>query len=430
MNNLTLKMPVTSLVVEYEEKKAKLGNELQAYKESGERLLLSCTVQGTYGQENLDVREPYIKILERNLLKSAWLTLWGYIKDIATADDKREFNQSVSHGLPEFNMGNIRETFGHYIQDPRGNILRGLAEVFSSLDPAFKSHEKVKIGVKGLPKRVIVSRCGNYRYGYGYDKVKDILNALGMYQGKGGICEVQMKRLWDDEEALIKDYRDDDGKFYPARGVRLKRFKNENAHLFFEPDALVDINNALAEYYGDVLPDAYTEETAKQESTSVSKDLQFYPTPKKVVDRILDWVNVKGLTVLEPSCGDGQIMDEIVKRGGIAKGVEVHMGRARQAKAKGHSVYVANFLETVPQPSFDLVVMNPPFYGKHYEKHVRHAMKFLKDGGKLISILPVTARYDHHILDDLRPRWSDLPNGSFRESGTNINTTLCEIHKR
>lgn len=59
---------------------------------------------------------------------------------------------------PEFTLDNIHGTFGHYIQDPRGNILRGLAELFCTLDPAYKSHDKVKIGVKSLPKRIMVVR--------------------------------------------------------------------------------------------------------------------------------------------------------------------------------------------------------------------------------------------------------------------------------
>ena len=44
------------------------------------------------------------------------------------------------------------------------------------------------------------------------------------------------------------------------RGFYLKIFKNGNGHLFFEPDTLKDINRALSEYYGDILPDCAEEE--------------------------------------------------------------------------------------------------------------------------------------------------------------------------
>lgn len=64
-------------------------------------------------------------------------------------------------------------------------------------------------------------------------------------------------------------------------------------------------------------------------------------------------------------------------------------------------------------------------------KHVEHALKFLKAGGKLVSILPTTARYDHGLIDELpnKKSWSDLPVGSFSESGTNVNTTVVKIFK-
>lgn len=102
-------------------------------------------------------------------------------------------------------------------------------------------------------------------------------------------------------------------------------------------------------------------------------------------------------------------------------GVEVHEGRAREAREKGFPVAIANFLDTAPNPIFDHVVMNPPFFGRHYAKHVNHAVKFLRPGGRLTAILPATARYDHGLLEG---SWDDLPVGSFSESGTNINTTV------
>ena len=105
------------------------------------------------------------------------------------------------------------------------------------------------------------------------------------------------------------------------------------------------------------------------------------------------------------------------------------MSRVEQAKAKGYSVYCANFLDTVPEKVYDKVIMNPPFYGKHYFKHIQHAMKYVKDGGTLISILPVTARYDHGLIEGLpnRKDWQDLPVGSFSESGVNVNTTILTM---
>jgi tRNA G10 N-methylase Trm11 len=134
-----------------------------------------------------------------------------------------------------------------------------------------------------------------------------------------------------------------------------------------------------------------------------------------------------GDMVLEPSCGCGRIMDAVKKQGAECIGFEIHAGRANEARQKGHNVIIGNFLESVPTGDFDKVIMNPPFYGKHYYKHIDHAMKFLKERGVLVAVLPITARYDHDLIKG--GIWYDLPVGSFRESGTNVNTTILILRK-
>lgn len=169
---------------------------------------------------------------------------------------------------------------------------------------------------------------------------------------------------------------------------------------------------------------------AKRASNEVSKDLQYYPTPVSVVQSIVaNLSRLEGARVLEPSCGCGRFMDALRKAGAHVIGCEVDPMRAARCEAKGHRVMRMNFLDTAPDPAFDMVVMNPPFYGKHYAKHIRHALRFLKPGGTLTAILPATARYDHGLLDDLKPSWRDLEAGAFSESGTNICTTVCTIRK-
>ena len=222
------------------------------------------------------------------------------------------------------------------------------------------------------------------------------------------------------------------------RGMTVRKFGNGNAHVIFDIDALFAINTGLAEFYGEVLPDVADDDVKHRASTAVTKDLQFYWTPPAVVAKALEfaeiytrdqvsdrhWATRKPVRVLEPSCGDGRILDELRARGCRSLGIEVDPGRATQAKAKGHSVLCANFLEQPATPTFDRVVMNPPFYGQHYVKHVRHAIGFLKPGGVLVAILPATAHYDH---DELKGEWRDLPVASFADAGTNVPTGLLRI---
>jgi hypothetical protein len=397
---------------------------------------MASTIGGTFG-DTIDTGRIYDSNIKNSLLKSAWKNVYSglQIERIATATDKRKFQQSMANPI-EFNMNNIRTTFGKYIQDPRGNILRGLAEVFCSLDQSYKSHEKVKIGVKGLPKRVIINNVSGYG-SWGRDRLENVLNALALYQGKPLVTYQEIEAILKDENALLVNGEIEINSRYTkekiqviGRGVRLRTFANNNGHLFFEPETLRDINLALAEYYGDVLPDTTEEKpTKKVESTAVSKDLQYYPTPVDVVESVLYNIHIlKGSKILEPSCGCGRFMDAIKQRGGDVFGIEYDSRRAEECRKKGHKVLTANFLETVPTGDYDRVIMNPPFYGKHYAKHVEHALKFLKKDGILTAILPASARYDHGLIH--ADRWDDLPVGSFRESGTNINITVLTLKNK
>lgn len=441
-NALALQRSLSDVVAEYDQKISAIPQAVADFEAAGVSLKTAACIGGTWGDTTIDVGSVYESRLKESLLKSAWRHIYDglNIESIASAADKRRFQQAMASPAP-FTLDNIRATFGGFLLDPRANILRGLAEVFSDLDPAFKSHDKVKIGVAGLPKRVILSSCVDWYSGWGADKVRDVLNALAAYQRKPLVTRDEIKGLYKDENALVNGLEVDDPQAkeegdkirLPTRGVRLRRFSNGNGHLFFEPDTLRDVNKALAEYYGDVLPDCSDEKPTQQRpGTAVAKDLQYYPTPAAVVERVLRDVYIRpGDRVLEPSCGCGRFLDALRATGADVVGIEVDPGRAAEARAKGHRVLLANFLESVPTGDYDHVVMNPPFLGKWYMKHLLHAFKFLKEGGQLISILPCTAKYDHGLIDKEFPkgRWYDLPVGSFSESGTNINTGVFIVWK-
>lgn len=425
-NEIAFRRTLSAIVEEYNSKVAALWSAIAAFNAAGEALKSAATVSGTWGEVSIDTgRGIYERDLKRSLLTSAWLHIFKVlnIDYLATAEDKKRFRTSIANP-PEFTIDNVRATFGHYLEDPRYHILRGLAEAFCSLDPAYKSHEKVKIGVQGLPKRVIISNVGSWG-SWGQERLRDAINAL---------CAVKGMPLTDwqevrDESGKVKIYGIrqllDDGEYMrEIHGIWLKRFANGNAHLFFSPKSLREINLALAEYYGDVLPDAVEKGAVrKQASTAVAKDLQYYPTPAAAAKEIAD-INLKGKSVLEPSCGDGRLMGAARDSGATSVfGIEVDAGRAEAARRKGFPVLNANFLEVPPEARFDAVLMNPPFYGKHWMLHVEHALKFLKPGCVLRAILPITAR-DHWKG---KGSFEDLPFGAFRESGTNINTTILTI---
>lgn len=451
MNQLARQRTVADLIEEYEEKVSNAPAAISAVTEAWGKLEMAASVQGKFGG-SISRHKPHIHESDvlSALLKSGWRAIYDrcQIDQVASADDKRLFERTFENP-PALTFDNAKATFGDYLMRPRFHILRGLAEVFTNLDQAYKSHSKVKIGVAGLPKRVIVSNVAGWG-SYGRDKIRDIINALAAYRGEKLMdhCEfagIDGLHKWDGgiagQVALDGSHhigKDGDGieTKAPNRGVTIRKFQNGNAHVIFDQFALLDINRALAEFYGEVLPDAEEEDVKPQASSAVSKDLQFYWSPKPVILAALDAAGIyearyrgDSMTphrVLEPSCGDGRIMDELRARGCRPFGIEYHPGRAAEARANGHSVLTGNFLEQPARPEFDFVVMNPPFYGRHYVKHVRHALGFIKPGGTLVSILPAAAHYDHQ---ELKGQWTDLPVGSFAEAGTNVPTGILKIRK-
>lgn len=472
------------LVAEFDKKKAAIPALIADFYAAKVAAEMGSSVFGCWGGQIFS-RAPDLS--EREMLKaltvSAWKFAYGQLNldSVAPASERKKW-QLAFENPAEFTLENLMASFGKYAGNQRQHILRGLAEAFCELDPAYRSHSKVKIGVKGLPKRIILSRVENYG-SYGYERLRDVLNALRALRGLPNLTGQELADFKEGRAVNAEDlprfdpaasYRTGKmiqfaGKPYIATGfidpaqtpkftdesmsgygfrevkrifpeLGLKLFANGNGHLSFDPATLREINLALAEFYGEVLPDAPAGDDLKpRASTAVSKDLAFYWTPEDVLKRVCRNIGFsENMNILEPSCGDGRILDYIrsVYRVRRATGVEYDRGRAQQARDKGHSVMCANFLEVRAEAQFDLVIMNPPFAGQHWKKHMIHARKFLKTGnekrwldGSLVCILPATAHYDGHLKDLLgfEPEWTDLPVGSFAEAGTNVPTGFITI---
>jgi hypothetical protein len=67
-----------------------------------------------------------------------------------------------------------------------------------------------------------------------------------------------------------------------------------------------------------------------------------------------------------------------------------------------------------------------------------HALRFLEPGGILVSVMSASAEWREttrhaQLRAEMERRgghWRDLPEGSFKESGTMVNTVLCVIGRK
>lgn len=180
---------------------------------------------------------------------------------------------------------------------------------------------------------------------------------------------------------------------------------------------------------------------------------QFYPTPLSIQDFIAKHTQVsffgissdKSVRVLEPSMGEGNLAKGLLAHGkaeGIQyeiKGYEIDPLNALIARESGFDVDVCDFLQQEPSGDYDLVVMNPPFNGQTYIKHIQHAQKFLNPLGRLVAVVPTTflskdnpSELESWLVEQIKVDGAtSLHNGDFFEPGTfndaKIETMVIEL---
>lgn len=171
----------------------------------------------------------------------------------------------------------------------------------------------------------------------------------------------------------------------------------------------------------------------------------FFPTPERLADALVaacepsTWGD--DVRILEPSAGRGHIVRAVVRAhpGARITCVELLPDNASVLRASGFDVTEANFLELTPAalPAFDVVAMNPPFGVRADIHHVRHALSFLKPGGRLAAIMSAGVAYrQDRLASEFRALVAEHggsiannPDESFLESGTGVRTVTVALRR-
>ena len=165
----------------------------------------------------------------------------------------------------------------------------------------------------------------------------------------------------------------------------------------------------------------------------------FFETPQHLAERMVQAAGIKeGDKVLEPSAGMGRIANAAAEVAGKENitALEINSTLRDALEAQKYEVAASDFMEFDGGP-YDAVVMNPPFEQRQDAEHVMRAYEMLKPGGRLVSIMGEGVFFGsdkkavafREWLESVDGISEQLPDGTFKESGTGVNTRLVEIAK-
>ncbi|WP_291333636.1 DUF4942 domain-containing protein [Desulfovibrio sp.] len=395
------------------------------------------------GYHETERRDRFLTSMRRNVDAGVWTHLLNATELEKLMDKKArdQFREQLRQDPPPATVENCYATMQSLMGDADMIFRRGIAEVFSNLDRRFRSHDGFKIG-----SRIVLTRVFNEHGSWNHwtrhdDSLRDVERVFSVLDGKqqpdrlaGIIGAVDGRRRLGNPTAYTAE----------TEYFRIKVFLNGNAHLHFKRNDLVrEVNKLLGEYYGDVLgASADVAETKPDFNRAVAKNFGFFETPEDVAHRVMEAVGyLKDSTVLEPSGGRGALATRMVQAGAKVTCVEIqaqHVDHLR-TQAGYEKVVLGDFFDMTPEAlgSFDRVVMNPPFDGQRDIDHVRHAVRFLKPGGKLVAIMSAGVEFRENakavafrtLVERMKGTYRDLPAGSFAESGTMVNTVIVTLKK-
>lgn len=194
------------------------------------------------------------------------------------------------------------------------------------------------------------------------------------------------------------------------------------------------------------------------EKVNVQKEFQFFETPDELADRMVRMAGIKeGDCVLDPEAGHGRIImavyrafPYVMKSASDKPGVAVDYYEINELARKYLSDKVIDksrtscagedFLaaKTPLQPGgYDAIIANPPFSKNQDIDHIRQMYDFVKPGKRIVTIASISWTFGSQKkqvafkewLEDINAEWETLPEGTFKESGTNVKTTLINIVK-
>lgn len=167
------------------------------------------------------------------------------------------------------------------------------------------------------------------------------------------------------------------------------------------------------------------------------KSYQFYPTPDDLAQEVVSIASVgaeAGMSWLEPSAGVGSIAQYVPNDAYLVCNEisELHCKilKTRWAGSKECSsrAFVNEdflvFARNHAGEGFDRIVMNPPFSEGRWEAHLEAAAGLLASGGRLVAILPSSAK-GKELVSGFKHEYGEVLDNKF--AGASISVVLLTL---
>jgi hypothetical protein len=187
--------------------------------------------------------------------------------------------------------------------------------------------------------------------------------------------------------------------------------------------------NAYSYFNFDYDPSSVIDEIVCSGCVPDHKSHQFYPTPQSLASMAVDLADIQhGHQCLEPSAGMGGLADFMPKD--KTQCIEISELHCKVLEAKGYKhVYCGDFLTTgCTVSNFHRIVMNPPFSEGRWQAHLKHAATKLAHDGKLVAILPASAKGKDDLLpSNFACEWTKIYDNEF--AGTSVSVVILVANK-
>jgi phospholipid N-methyltransferase len=187
-------------------------------------------------------------------------------------------------------------------------------------------------------------------------------------------------------------------------------------------------------------------QVANGEKRNLQKEFQFYPTPDAIADWLVSLAHPKrGELILEPSAGQGAIIKAIFRYCPTIKHVDccelMPINQTFLDKIDGALLIADDFLEMLHyhENVYDCIIANPPFAKNQDIDHIRQMYRFLKPGGRLVTIASQHWRNCTNKKETEFREWLkgimglgqpiNIEAGAFRESGTMVGMVVITLTK-